>query len=131
MRWVLNNCKGEGDSDENCKPRLPGDHSELWSGLGVATQCTNAECLCGGTRFYYSTQKLYDAANYFCSIGFPTQENATNPTFVDTIQMLADYCSQESGFMLREWIVSLIGYVPNKGMSSSCYNYPTLTINKV
>ncbi|KAM0426015.1 hypothetical protein ACHAPT_008644 [Fusarium lateritium] len=116
VRWVLNGCKSPKDNDDNCKPARPGDHSDIWTGLGAYLECSTAECVCGGSRFFYSTQKLYERADLYCSIGFPYQGSDNNEAFQLTLGMLADYCSKE-GHMLGKWIVTLFGTKKEKGMS--------------
>ncbi|KAK3367717.1 hypothetical protein B0H63DRAFT_515511 [Podospora didyma] len=116
VRWVLNNCQSSKDNADSCHADRPGDHSKIWCGLGAYLQCETAECVCGGSKFFYSTQKLYERADLYCSIGFPCEGAASNPGFELTITMLADYCSAE-GFVLGEWIVTLVGFQHETGMS--------------
>ncbi|KAK3353978.1 hypothetical protein B0T25DRAFT_455283 [Lasiosphaeria hispida] len=116
-RWVLNNCESPKDNDQNCKPSKPGDHSKIWTGLGRYLQCSTAECICSDSKFFYSTQKLYERADLFCSIGFPYEGDENSPEFKRTIKMLADYCSAE-GYILAEWIVTVVGFAEEAGMST-------------
>ena len=116
IRWVFNGCESPKDNSENCKPSRPGDHSEIWSGLGHYLRCSTTECVCGGSMFFYSTQKLYERADLYCSVGFPYDGNP-NENFQLTIAMLANYCSSE-GYVLGKWIVTLFGKVKKAGMST-------------
>ena len=111
---MLNNCESPLDTPENCKQPRPGDHSTIWTGLGRYLQCSTAECICGGSQFFYSLQKLYERADLYCSIGFPYQGSQTSNEFKNTIHMLVDYCSVE-GFVLTEWVVEMVGHKKDNG----------------
>ena len=116
VRWVLNVCTSGKDNSENCKPRISGDYSKIWNGLGTALKCSTPECVCSGERFFYSTQKFYEQADYFCSIGFPYQGKPLeeNEAFMNTMNMMADYCSSK-GNVLGKWIATLFGYAKETG----------------
>ncbi|RSL89758.1 hypothetical protein CEP51_001042 [Fusarium floridanum] len=116
VRWVLNGCDSPKDNKDNCKPARPGNHGDIWTGLGAYLQCSTAECVCGGSRFFYSSQKLYERADLYCSIGFPYEGSDTNQAFQLTLGMLADYCSTE-GFVLGKWIITLFGTKKETGMT--------------
>ncbi|KAK4230322.1 hypothetical protein QBC38DRAFT_39427 [Podospora fimiseda] len=118
VRWVINNCESPKDNPENCKPDKPGNHKDIWTGLGRYLQCSTAECVCGGTKFLYSLQKLYERADLYCSVGFPYQgaDAQHNEGFKSTVKILADYCSTE-GFIVEQWVVNVYGFEKEKGMS--------------
>ncbi len=50
---------------------------------------------------FYSTQKFYEQADYFCSIGFPYQGKPLeeNEAFMNTMNMMADYCSSKGNVL--------------------------------
>jgi hypothetical protein len=121
VRWVLNGCDSPKDNKDNCKPARPGNHGDIWTGLGAYLQCSTAECVCGGSRFFYSSQKLYERADLYCSIGFPYEGSDTNEAFQLTLGMLADYCSTE-GFVLGKWIITLFGTKKETGEYQSLGN---------
>lgn len=118
LRWVLNNCTSPRDNAENCKPDKPGDHRDVWTGLGRYLQCSTTECVCSGTKFSYSLQKFYERADLYCSVGFPYQgaDAQQNEGFKTTIKMLADFCSTE-GFIIGEWVINIYGLEKEKGLS--------------
>jgi len=120
VRWVLYACKSPHDTASNCHPRLEGVGDDMdqsyWQGLRHLLRCETAECVCGGSKFFSSTQKLFERAEYFCSIGFPTQEDSSNPAFEATVGMLSEYCSAR-GFVLGRWIVTLFGFAKDNELT--------------
>ena len=65
VRWVLNVCKGKGDTDANCHPHVGDDVQGKWRGLGAYLQCSTSECVCAADRFLHSTDKFYQQAYYY------------------------------------------------------------------
>ncbi|KAL8388738.1 hypothetical protein RB599_010066 [Gaeumannomyces hyphopodioides] len=126
VRWVLNVCKGKGDDQTNCHPRpelqgaSQGTGPLVWKGLGYLLECSNSECVCSasGERFLASGQKLYEKANYYCSIGIPYQgrPQKENEAFTDMMTMISAYCSVK-GNTLSEWLVAMFGNSKETGLT--------------
>ncbi len=120
VRWVLNVCKGDGDiPDDNCKPHVREDYKGTWNGLGAYLRCSNAECVCATDKFLHSTDKFYQQADYFCNIGYPYQGKTPqeNEAFINTMNMLADYCSspEGGGSIVDKWLATMYGQVRETG----------------
>ncbi len=125
VRWVLNVCKGTGDDNStNCKPHVADDAKGTWRGMGAYLKCSNSECVCAADRFLHSTDKFYQQADYFCNIGFPFQGKSAqdNEAFMNTMNMLAEYCSTE-GHIVGKWLATLYGKALDTGEFWFCREY--------
>lgn len=113
IRFVMNGCKSPEDTTANCQPIFPGNHSDIWSGLGVDLRCATTECVCGGTKFDYALQHAFDAASYLCQTAFPSVENPS-PGFTALGEMLSAFCS-DGGFVLDGWVLAVVGATRQNG----------------